>query len=235
MRTPLDRLLIRSDQRIKDPEGNLTSKQTEYAKTIHSSDNALLMLVDDVLDPSQIESGTVLEDANELRLDDLRPQPVRPPSLLVLFAVWAAALIVGFGLVHHGLAPRAGWVADALYLRGTTFTTLGYGDLTPSTPAARLLAVAEAGTGFGFFAVVIGYLPVLYQSFGRREAFIALLDARAGFPPAAGRMPLRGPPAGDGRGCLSGFLGEAERCAAEVLEAHLSFPVLGHYRSQHEN
>jgi len=104
-------------------------------------------------------------------------------------------------------------------LSGTTFATLGYGDLTPSTPAARLLAVAEAGTGLGFFAIAIGYLPVLYQSFGRREAFIALLDARAGSPPAGGRMLLRSPPAG----------------AAEVLEAHLSFPILGHYRSQHDN
>src|SRR5439155_741590 len=99
------------------------------------------------------------------------------------------------------------------------------------TPAARVLAVAEAATGFGFFAVVIGYLPVLYQSFGRREAFIALLDARAGSPPAAGRLLVRTPPSK----CLADFLAEAERWAAEVLEGHLSFPVLGYYRSQHDN
>src|SRR6185503_625334 len=51
--------------------------------------------------------------------------------------------------------------------------------------------------------------------------------------PAAGRMLLRTPP-GSG-GCLTGFLAEAERWAAEVLEGHLSFPVLGYYRSQHDN
>src|SRR5206468_4512146 len=118
---------------------------------------------------------------------------------------------------------------------GTTFTTLGYGDLTPVGPAARALAVAEAATGFGFFAVVISYLPVLYQAFSRREAFIALLDARAGSPPAAGRMLLRTPPGPAGAGCLGDFLAEAERWAAEVLEGHLSFPVLGYYRSQHDN
>jgi hypothetical protein len=158
-----------------------------------------------------------------------------PLSLLVLFAAWAAALILGFGLVHYALSPRDGGLADALYLSGTTFTTLGYGDLTPATQAARVLAVAEAATGFGFFAVVVGYLPVLYQAFSRREAFIALLDARAGSPPAAGRMLLRTPPGADGGACLSGFLAGAERWAAEVLEGHLAFPVLGYYRSQHDN
>src|SRR5207302_6409802 len=86
-----------------------------------------------------------------------------------------------------------------------------------------------------FFAIVIGYLPVLYQAFSRREAFIVLLDARAGSPPAAGRMLTRTPPIRDAEGCLTGFLSEAERWASEVLEGHLSFPVLGYYRSQHDN
>jgi hypothetical protein len=158
-----------------------------------------------------------------------------PLSLLVLFALWAAGLVLGFGLLHHAVSPREAGLAESVYLSGTTFTTLGYGDVTPASPASRALAIAEAATGFGFFAIVIGYLPVLYQSFSRREAFIALLDARAGSPPAAGRMLLRTPPDGDGGGCLTDFLAEAERWAAEVLEGHLSFPVLGYYRSQHDN
>lgn len=157
-----------------------------------------------------------------------------PLSLLVLFAVWAAVLVVGFGLVHHALSVRDGGLADSLYFSGTTFTTLGYGDLTPLTPATRFLSVVEAATGFGFFAVVISYLPVLFQAYSRREAFIALLDARAGSPPAAGRMLLRTPPTEAGH-CLTDFLAESERWAAEVLESYLSFPVLGYYRSQHDN
>ncbi len=158
-----------------------------------------------------------------------------PLSLLGLFVVWAAALMFGFGLLHYALDRGPMGFADALYLSGTTFTTLGYGDVNPTGPAARVLAVAEGATGFGYFAVVVAYLPVLYQSFSLREAFIAQLDARAGSPPAAGRMLLRFPPGKTDGAVLNKFLDAAERWTAEVLESHLSFPVLGYYRSQHDN
>jgi hypothetical protein len=159
-----------------------------------------------------------------------------PLSLLTLFGVWVALLITGFATIHWSqqTLPGAPPFSDCLYLSGETLFTLGYGDLTPQTPIGKLLSVLEAGVGFGFMAIIIGYLPVLYQAFSRREQTIALLDARAGSPPTAGEL-LRRFGGGDSDAELERFLVEWEIWSADLLESHLSFPVLGFYRSQHDN
>ena len=160
-----------------------------------------------------------------------------PLCLFALVVVWAAGLITGFALLHWSLgialSDRDAGFGTYLYYSGTTFFTLGYGDLVTSDGIGRALSVTEAGLGFVFLAVIISYLPVLYQAFSRREIGILLLDARAGSPPTAGELLRR---LADGRSSAAGpFLVEWERWAAELLESHLSFPVLSYYRSQHEN
>src|SRR3989442_1620811 len=160
-----------------------------------------------------------------------------PLSLLVLLAAWAASLVTAFAMVQAGIGPRlngegTGAFLDHLYLSGETFFTLGLGDVTPMSRVGRAVTVIEAGVGFGFLALVIGYLPVLYQSFSRREVNITLLDARAGSPPSAEEL-LRGSLSDHDE--LTALLREWERWSAEVLESHLSYPVLSYYRSQHDN
>jgi Ion channel len=161
-----------------------------------------------------------------------------PLSQLLLIALWALGLIVAFALLHWGLGSRmaapdgaSGFGVD-LYMSGTTFFTLGLGDVTPRTALARGLTVFESGMGFGFLALVIGYLPLIAQAYSRREVSISMLDARAGSPPTAAQLLRRH--FHDGGEELRGLLRDWERWSAELLESHISFPLLSYFRSQHD-
>ena len=158
-----------------------------------------------------------------------------PLSLIVLFVLWGAILVTGFGalLWAAGFDVHLSGLGH-LYVSGTTFTTLGIGDFTPKTDLARIITVIEAGTGFGFLAVFISYLPVLYQSFSRREVSISMLDEWAGSPPSAGDLLRRAAESGE-MAELIPLMARWETWAAELLESHLSYQVLSYFRSQHEN
>jgi len=163
-----------------------------------------------------------------------------PMSLILLLVVWAGTMVVGFALIFYGLgspfhdaAMGVGFRSD-LYVSGTTIFTLGLGDVTPQTRWARELIILEAGTGLGFLAVVMGYFPVLYSAFSRREVSISLLDARAGSPPTAMELMRRHAYEG-GENALAILLVEWERWSAELLESHISYPLLCYFRSQHNN
>jgi len=162
-----------------------------------------------------------------------------PMSLIILLTIWAFGILFGFAAIHWaagtnlGGTDLSGFWAD-LYFSGSTFFTLGLGDLTPTTNFERAITVAQAGVGIGFFAMVISYLPVLYQAFSRREVNISMLDARAGTPPTAGELLRRHHEAGDMES-LNQLLKDSEKWAADLLESHLSYPVLCYFRSQHDN
>ena len=167
-----------------------------------------------------------------------------PLALLLLFIFWALLLILAYGLIFLGLktafsdpthpASVLEILRSCLYVSGTTLFTLGLGDVQPNSHIARTLIVMEAGTGLGFVALVIGYVPVLYTAFSNREISVALLDARAGSPPTAGELLTRHSFSG-GHEALTALLSEWERWAAGMLETHISYPILCYYRSQHDN
>src|SRR5579863_1195697 len=169
----------------------------------------------------------------------------------MLLSFWATGLILGFALLQYGIGGHEQLGNEPLtfgrilYHSGETFFTLGYGDIVPTSRSARFLSVFEAGMGFAFLGVVIGYLPVVYCSFSRREIQISMLDARAGSPPTASELLVR--LAGNFEGSrpsgsstvdqlvLDGVLRDWERWAGELLESGISYPVLSFFRSQHSN
>jgi hypothetical protein len=163
-----------------------------------------------------------------------------PLSLIQLLGYWALGLIFGFACVQYGLGEHLQLnnekitFGKLLYHSGETFFTLGYGDIVPTNGVARALAVFEAGMGFAFLGVVIGYLPVVYNSFASRENEISLLDARAGSPPTATEFLSR-------LGCcpeqmvLDGIFRDWEHWCADLLSSHISNPALLFFRSQHSN
>src|SRR5271169_4385776 len=168
-----------------------------------------------------------------------------PLSLIMLLAFWAVSLIFGFALLQFGIGGHEQLGNEPLtfgkivYHSGETFFTLGYGDIVTTSAAARALSVFEAGMGFAFLGVVIGYIPVVYASFSRREIQISMLDARAGSPPSAAellvRLAGRSEDPGVEQKVLDEVLREWERWAGELLESQISYPVLTFFRSQHSN
>jgi hypothetical protein len=188
-----------------------------------------------------------------------------PLATLLLIPIWALGLVLGIALVQWGLDALTftkGTPSFPMELLNTAscFVTLGL-QRQDASLGTRTLAVVTAGIGLGFLALIISYMPTLYQAFSRRESGILLLDSRAGSPPCGAELirrhaeidqigeenvglegkgvGLEGKGVGlEGKGvgleALCTFLQEAERWCAELLESHLSYPTLLAYRSQHD-
>lgn len=163
-----------------------------------------------------------------------------PFSVLLLMLFWGVGLIIAFALLHWGLRSviltnhpgHYGSLGTLLYFSGTTFLTLGMGDVTALNPLGRVFIVLEAMTGFVSLAVVVGYFPLLDQAFSQREARLTLFGLRCGSPQSGVRILERFGKAED-RGKLEKILSDTESWIAELLQNQLSHPVLAYYRSQH--
>jgi hypothetical protein len=159
-----------------------------------------------------------------------------PLGLLTILVVLSAGLIVGFAGLYWGAtvnlsAHRHADFGDYLYFSASNFfsaTTAG----TPTSGIGKTMQVIEAATGLGFLAIAIGYLPALFQAFSRRETDVSRLDPRAGSPPSAGALLERSSQHG-GWSELNSYLHEWESWTADLMETHLSYPILGYFRSQH--
>jgi len=165
-----------------------------------------------------------------------------PLSLLALLVFWAVLFVFGYGLLMWGLALPLNTpnyminFPTYLYLSGTTFFTLGLGDVIPLSGTGHFLLVSESALGFIFLALVISYVPIIYQAFSRRELRTSLLDSRAGSPGTAVELLRRNcmGKGGEQSEELRLLLHDWEDWCADILESHLSYPILAYYRSQHE-
>jgi hypothetical protein len=161
-----------------------------------------------------------------------------PLGIVVNLVLWVSLMTLGYACLQWAggshLAPTPVNFGKDIYFSAATMVASTPGGLSAQTGYARVVQVINAGSGLAVLAIVIGYLPALYQAFSAREATVSQLDARAGSPPSAGRLILRSTHDG-GWEALSEYLSGWEKWAAELMETHLAYPVLAYFRSQHVN
>jgi hypothetical protein len=161
-----------------------------------------------------------------------------PAATLFLLVVWLGGMIVGYGLVLYALrdqlTPHPQDAGTAIYFAASSILTLGFGDIVATGPLARAVVVVASASGLGVVALVVTFLFSLYGSYQRREVKVVTLQAAAGAPPSAVTL-LETYAQLDLVDRLPGLFAEWERWAAEVLDTHVAYPLLGFFRSSHDN
>lgn len=161
-----------------------------------------------------------------------------PLLLVTLLGVWIAGLLLGYGLLFDAMReqirPTPEDLLDAMYFAGTSLLTVGFGDVIALGPAARALAIVAAASGLGVVALSISFIFSLFANFQRREALVVTLDQRAGAPPS-GVLLLQTMATLGTRDAIGPLFAEWERWAGEVLDTHVSYPILAYFRSTHDH
>ncbi len=160
-----------------------------------------------------------------------------PTILLGSLVVWTLGIMLGFALLHWACGSHLGPGGRPVsFLSDVDFSAGGFlsasENLQAHSSSAKLLVLLTAGAGLTVFFIAIGYLPSLFQAFSSREVAVSQLDPRAGSPPSASVIRAA---RGGGWPELDRYLAQWEAWAAELMETHLSYPVLGWFRSQHVN
>ncbi|HEX7490641.1 MAG TPA: ion channel [Candidatus Limnocylindrales bacterium] len=161
-----------------------------------------------------------------------------PFATLALLISWLTSLIVGYGLILYAirgqLSPSPTNLAETTYFAASSVLTLGSADVVASGEGARLIVVVAAATGLGVVALVVTFLFSLYGSYQRREMRVVTLQAAAGAPPSA-IMLLETYARLDLAAGLPALFADWKVWAAEVLDTHVAYPLLGFFRSSHDN
>jgi hypothetical protein len=161
-----------------------------------------------------------------------------PGAAILLFAMWLACIVIADGLMLFALRaeirPAFATLLDAFYFAGTSVLTLGFGEIVAEGSASRLIVLVAAATGLGVVALVITFIFSLFASYPRREVLVVTLSARAKSPPSAVGL-LETHARLDIVGDLPGLFRDWERWIAEVLDSHVAYPLLGYFRSSHDN
>jgi hypothetical protein len=174
----------------------------------------------------------------QLRAKHARTYPERdrimamlgPVSLLALLVVWVVLVMTAYTLIY--LAVTHGSLSDCIKLSGASIFTLGTssdGRLAPS-----LITYSEAALGLFIVALLITYLPSIYNAFSRREAGVSHLSVRAGTPPQPTAMLIRYHRIEEPRYRLGELWREWESWFIDIEESHTTFPILVFFRSPHK-
>jgi hypothetical protein len=197
-----------------------------------------LQLARKVVRPMWLVWRWVSQRTSRIERSEARLAAFAPVALLTLFLIWAAALVVGYGLLLDGLAeeirPVPQDLLTTMYISASTLVPLAYGDFVPEGALARLVIIAESATGVGLAALAITLLFSLYESFRAREELVVSLDALAGAPPTAVQL-LETAAKHHMRPPLEETFEEWRKWSAMVLESHLAYPLLVYFRSSHDN
>ena len=151
-----------------------------------------------------------------------------PLGLFGLVFLWMAIDILGFSMLYKGALGIASW-HRAFELSGSSFFTLGFVGVPPGIPSYVLVFI-EAASGLGLLALLIAYLPTIYNAFSRRELAVAKLATRAGSPPSAVELLTRYHAIG-WNDQLPELWAQWEDWFADVAETHTSLGVLSFFRS----